>query len=139
MKVAWRTALIHHPKSKADLSGRLCQALMAVGAVCLQCSHTLLPPESSTLGSDSSNPIQHHPTLYQKLCLLLFFCVYTQRCRDWCFVPLCITQQSRSKTEFSAQNRYLYVGCTAAVILQPLTPRSCSHGGQPAYKLNEII
>lgn len=70
---------------------------------------------------------------------LLFLGVETRRYRDSGFVRVYVTYSQDSKLNYLQRPKYLYLVCTAIMILQPLTPCSCSHGGQLAYKFNEII
>lgn len=77
--------------------------------------------------------------LQHELGLVSFLCVYTQRCRGGCFVPVAIIYCQDPELNSLQRTKYLYLACTAIMILQPLTPCSCSHGGQLAYKFNEII
>lgn len=71
--------------------------------------------------------------------LLRFLCIYTWRCRGGCFVPVYITNSQDPKSNSLQRTKYLYLACTAIMILQPLTLCSRSCGGQLAYKFNEII
>lgn len=118
--------------SKQTFHGGSARPLMALGP-----EHTLLFP--ALLQGTHSPPVFVSPHLNKKCICYCFFHIHIQRQRDRYFVPVSITYSHDPKLNPLWRTKYLYLACTAIMILQPLTPCSHCHGGQLAYKSNEII